>query len=73
MSFTTDEILTLDDIATMYRVTRERARAHIVKQPGFPEIAPGTTWRLPGWSTHKVRQYIRGASPEKAPKRREPY
>ncbi len=54
-----DEILTLDDIAHMYKVTRERARDTIVKQPGFPPIAPGSTWRLPRWVGVEVRAYIR--------------
>lgn len=34
-----DELMTIDDIAAMYKVSRERACDTIVKQPGFPEIA----------------------------------
>lgn len=54
-----DEILTIDDIASLYKVSRERARDTIVKQPGFPAIAPGSTWRLPRWVGVEVQAYIR--------------
>lgn len=54
-----DEILTIDDIATLYKVGRERARDTIVKQPGFPAIAPGSTWRQPRWVGAEVLAYIR--------------
>ena len=59
-----DEILTLEDIASMYKVGRERARDTIVKQPGFPPIAPGSTWRLPRWVGVEVRAYIRRETAE---------
>lgn len=66
-----DEILTIDDIASLYKVSRERARDTIVKQPGFPEFAPGSTWRLPRWVASEVRAYIRRQSPQNSPKARE--
>lgn len=66
-----DEILTIDDIAGMYKVSRERARDTIVKQPGFPELAPGSTWRLPRWVGVEVRSYIRRRSPQNSPNARE--
>jgi hypothetical protein len=62
-----DEILTLEDIAAMYKVSREWARDCIVKQPGFPNIAPGSTWRKPRWVTAEVRAFIRRRSPQKSP------
>lgn len=66
-----DEILTLDDIAAMYKVSRERARDNIVKLPGFPDLAPGSTWRIPRWVASEVRAYIRRRSPQNSPKVRE--
>lgn len=57
-----DEILTIDDIAAMYKVRRERARDNIVKQPGFPELAPGSTWRQPRWVASEVTRYLRRES-----------
>lgn len=66
-----DEILTIDDIAAMYKVSRERARDTIVKQPGFPDIAPGSTWRLPRWVAAEVRAFVRRRSPQNSPRVRE--
>lgn len=54
-----DELLTLDDIAAMYKVSRWRARDHIVKDPAFPPPAPGTTWRKPRWLASDVRRFLR--------------
>lgn len=58
-----DELLTIDDIAALYKVSREHARDTIVKQPGFPTIAPGTTWRMPRWVGDEVLAYIRRKPP----------
>jgi hypothetical protein len=55
----TDELLTLDDIAALYKVNRRQARDAIVKAPGFPPIAPGTSPRKPRWPAVAVRRYIR--------------
>lgn len=54
-----DEILTIDDIAELYKTTRSKAQRYIVKRPGFPSIAPGSTWRDPRWVGVEVRAYIR--------------
>lgn len=62
-----DELMTIDDIAAMYKVSRERARDTIVKQPGFPEIAPGTTWRMPRWVAVEVRAFVRRKVPRRSP------
>jgi hypothetical protein len=37
------ELLTLDDIAAMYKCSRWHVRDRLVKTPGFPERAPGTS------------------------------
>ena len=55
----TDELLTLDDIAAMYKVSRWQARDNIVKAPGFPAYAPGTTWKKPRWLASEVRAFLR--------------
>lgn len=61
-----DEILTLDDIASMYKTTRIKAQRYITKRPGFPEFAPGSTWRDPRWVASEVRAYLR-RKPAKIP------
>jgi hypothetical protein len=63
----TDELLTINDIAALYKVKRERARDSIVKLPGFPDIAPGTTWKQPRWVAAEVRAFIRRRSPQTSP------
>ena len=54
-----DEILTIDDIAALYKTDRAKAQRYITKRPGFPEIAPGSTWRDPRWVATEVRAYLR--------------
>ena len=56
------ELLTLDDIAALYKVSRWQARDTIVKAPNFPAIAPGTSWKKPRWLASDVRQFLRGGS-----------
>ena len=55
----TDELMTIDDIAELYKTTRSKAQRYIVKRPDFPPIAPGSTWRDPRWVGAEVRAYIR--------------
>lgn len=62
----TDELWTLDDIAALYKVSRWQARDNIVKAPGFPNPAPGTTWKKPRWLAADVRQFLR-RKPAKIP------
>jgi predicted DNA-binding transcriptional regulator AlpA len=61
-----DELLTLDDIAALYKVSRWQARDNIVKAAGFPSPAPGTTWKKPRWLASDVRQFLR-RKPAKIP------
>lgn len=53
-----DELLTLDDIAGMYRCTRRHARDVITKLVGFPQLAPGSTERKPLWLRVEVRAFL---------------
>jgi hypothetical protein len=61
-----DELLTIDDIATLYKVSRWQARDTIVKAAGFPDIAPGTSWKKPRWLASDVRSFLR-RRPAKSP------
>lgn len=52
------ELLDLDDIAKLYRVSRRYARDFLVKKPGFPKPAPGSSTKIPLWHAEKIRAYI---------------
>lgn len=54
------ELMDLDDIAKLYRVSRRHARDVLVKQPGFPPPAPGTSSKIPLWHADKIRAYVAG-------------
>lgn len=54
--------LNLDDIALLWRCSRRRARDVVVKAPGFPARAPGSSWRHPVWLDEDVTNYLRGQS-----------
>lgn len=54
----TDELMTLDDIAGLYRCSRRHARDVIVKLVGFPAQAPGATPRNPLWLRAEVRAFL---------------
>ena len=53
-----EELLTLAEIAELYRCSYRHARDAIVKQIGFPEIAPGSTSRNPLWLRVEVRAWL---------------
>jgi len=53
-----DELLTLSEIAEMYRCSRRHARDVITKMVGFPVIAPGSTPRNPLWIRAEIRAFI---------------
>lgn len=54
----TEELLTIDDIASLYKVSRRTARDSIVKQVGFPEKVHGSSTRKPRWRAAEVHRYI---------------
>lgn len=54
------DLMTIDDIAQFWRVTRRQARDRLTKMPGFPPPAPGSTLKHPVWLRSKVRAYARG-------------
>jgi hypothetical protein len=53
-----NDLLTLDDIATMHRCSKRHARDVIVKLPGFPSEAPTSTPRNRLWLRAEVRAFI---------------
>jgi hypothetical protein len=54
-------LLSLDDIAAMYRVSRRYARDFLTKKPEFPKPAPGSTKKKPLWTEDAIRSFL---SPE---------
>lgn len=53
-------LLTIDDIAAMWQVSREYARDVLVKLPGFPKPAPGSTRKQPRWLASNVEAFMLG-------------
>lgn len=54
----TDELLTLDDVAVLFRCGRRHARDIVTKMVGFPDQAPGATPRNPLWVRSEVRAFV---------------
>lgn len=54
------DLLNLDDVAEMYRCSRRHARDVLVKLPGFPAPAPGSTVKQPVWVRSHVRAFALG-------------
>ena len=54
-----EELLTLEDLAELYRCSRRHARDVITKKIGFPSFAPGSTPRNPLWLRDDVRDFLR--------------
>jgi hypothetical protein len=54
------DLLTLDDIAALWKVERDYARRYLVKLPEFPEPAPGSTRKKARWRAEDVRRYLNG-------------
>jgi hypothetical protein len=55
----TEELLTLDDIAALYRISRTHARDTLTKKPGFPQRVPGSTRAKPLWLREAIMGYMR--------------
>lgn len=54
------ELLTIDQVADLYQCSRSRARDHIVKLPGFPAPAQGTTAGRRLWFRRAVVAFMAG-------------
>lgn len=55
-----NDLLTLDDIARMWKVSREHARRYLVKLPEFPDPAPGSTRKNQRWKADEVKGFLTG-------------
>jgi hypothetical protein len=55
------ELLTLDDIAKLWKVRREFARRYIVRRPGFPDPAPGSTRKNLRWREPDIHAFLLGS------------
>ncbi len=53
-----EDLLTLSELAELYRCSRRHVRDVIVKQIEFPDIAPGSTYRNPLWLRVEVKAYV---------------
>jgi hypothetical protein len=53
-----NDLLTLEDIATMHHCSMRHARDVLVKIPGFPEEAPTSTPRNRLWLRSEVRAFV---------------
>jgi hypothetical protein len=63
-----NDLLTLEDIANLWKVSRDYAQRYLVKRPEFPEPAPGSTRKRPRWRAGDVMAFIKGVeSPAKLP------
>ena len=58
------EMMSLEDIAAMWKVPRDYARDVLVKQEGFPPMAPGSTRKFQRWLKADVVAF---ANPAKFP------
>lgn len=58
----TDELLTIQDIADLFRCNYRTARDIKVKLAGFPPPVPGSSPRIPLWLRSKVRAFLHGKS-----------
>ncbi len=52
------EMMSVDDIAEMWKCEREYARDVLVKQAGFPEPAPGSTKKFQRWRKSDVLAFL---------------
>ena len=60
------EMMSVEDIAALWKVPRDYARDVLVKQEGFPASAPGSTRKFQRWRKVDVMDFIAG-NPAKIP------
>jgi hypothetical protein len=54
------EMMSVDDIAALWKVPRDYAMNKLVKQEGFPSPAPGSTRKFQRWLRRDVERFVRG-------------
>ncbi|MFN3376337.1 MAG: helix-turn-helix transcriptional regulator [Burkholderiaceae bacterium] len=59
-------LLTIDDITAMAKLSRYHVRDVLVKTPGFPKPVPGTGPRKPRWPETAVRDFFDGKPAQNA-------
>jgi predicted DNA-binding transcriptional regulator AlpA len=55
-------LLTVDDVAKRWQVTRDYAQRYIVKLPEFPQPAPGSTRKNQRWREQDVDAFLAGTT-----------
>ena len=60
------EMMSIEDIAAMWKVPRDYARDVLVKQEGFPAPAPGSTRKFQRWLKSEVLAFATGATDERS-------
>jgi hypothetical protein len=53
-------MMSVEDIAAMWKVPRDYALNVLVKQEGFPSPAPGSTRKFQRWLRRDVEAFARG-------------
>lgn len=54
------EMMSVEDIAALWKVPRDYALNTLVKQEGFPSPAPGSTRKFQRWRRVDVLAFIEG-------------
>lgn len=54
------EMMSVEDIAKLWKVPRDYARDVLVKQEGFPSPAPGSTRKFQRWRRMDVEAFVMG-------------
>lgn len=62
----TDDLMDLEEIAALWRVSRDHARDRIVRLPGFPPPIPGSTQKTRLWMRSKVTAFLNGEQFDRA-------
>jgi len=60
-----NDLLTIEDIANLWKVSVEHARRYLVRLPEFPRPAPGSTRKNKRWRETDVRSFLQ-SEPESA-------
>ena len=58
------EMMSVEDIAALWKVPKLYARDVLVKQEGFPSPAPGSTRKFQRWRRFDVLKFVNGESEE---------
>lgn len=54
----TEELLTIDDIAALYKCSRVYARDKLVKRPGFPRPSLALSQKMKRWMRGDVEAWL---------------